>query len=64
MLPQRKCKSSDSNVDELELLLDISSDIVIIKIDNLKGDSIVDETENILIRGLSQELIRTTYRKS
>lgn len=41
-----------------QVLLDTGSDINIIKIDCLKGNLIIDETNRILIRGISNELIR------
>lgn len=65
MLPHRinneknhiKCTSITTNTRELELMINTGSDINIIKIDYL-SDLIVDETKRILIRGISQELIR------
>lgn len=44
---------------ELELLLYACSDINIIQIDFLKINLIIDETNKMLIRGISNKLIRT-----
>lgn len=41
----------------MDLLIDTSSEINIIKIDYLKGDLIVDKSKRILMRGINRELI-------
>jgi len=56
------CNSSSVNKNFIELFLNTGCDINLIKINTLKGDTIVYKKEKLYLRGINEKIVSTIGR--